>query len=339
VLDAHSVRVFKPVGSLLDGFCRKRQGRNPQMTTRSCGSNRVRSRHRTTSCPKSLARIRDWIEREIPLIPHPLFPLRDAGAKIESLRPSTLDASPIQTKSEPGLAFVAGMVEAPLLTVDEERFLFAQMNYFKFLAEKNRRRLSLNRPDVALLDQVEEDLRRANAVRNRIVQSNLRLVVALAKKLSSSLDQLSELVSEGTLPLIRAVQLFDFSRGHRFSTYATWAVRNQLFRSIKRRRDVGQAINPDDDRWLNDLTAPATNPEDEEREAAERSKAVGELLIVLTDREREIVSARFGLDGQPTHQSLQEIATKLGLSKERVRQVVIRAIEKMQAVAKNTELS
>jgi DNA-directed RNA polymerase sigma subunit (sigma70/sigma32) len=88
-----------------------------------------------------------------------------------------------------------------------------QRNYRKFVAEKIRRGLSLNRPDASLVDQIEENLRVSTEVHNRIVQSNLRLVVALARKFSGTIDQLSELVSEGTLPLIRAVKLFDVSRG------------------------------------------------------------------------------------------------------------------------------
>jgi RNA polymerase primary sigma factor len=289
-------------------------------------------------CPKNLACIRDWIEREIPLIQHPLFELRDACARIEATRPASPDSPTSHSKSASGQAFIAGMVEAPLLTVDDERYLFTKMNYHKFVAEKIRRGLSLNRPDASLVDQIEENLRVSTEVRNRIVQSNLRLVVALARKFSGTTDQLSELVSEGTLPLIRAVQLFDVSRGYRFSTYATWAVRNQQLRSLKPRRDSARSVHGDDEGWENSLVAPEASTDNFERDAQLRSHVVREMLTLLTDREREIVAARFGLDDQPKNQSLNDIALQHGVSKERIRQILVRSIEKLQAGAKPTEL-
>ena len=287
--------------------------------------------------------MRDWVEREIAFVDHPLFHEIKPAEKLAALRPSSLDETPPPAKLEPGLAFVAGMVEMPLLSLNEERYLFAWMNFLKHRAERNRQRLSLNRADEALVEQIESDLRDSIAVRNRIVRSNLRLVVALSKKLSAAkqagaLDQMSELISEGTLPLIRSVELFDVSLGNRFSTYATWAVRNQMFRYLKRRHSQIESVGGEDDLWTNRLVDDRAVPEDDERRAAQHGELVQRLLLQLSERERIVIASRFGLDGHPQGQSLNDIAQQLGLSKERIRQIVIASLEKLHEVANVGEI-
>lgn len=288
--------------------------------------------------PQLLVRVRDWVEREITYVDHLCFHAARAAEKLAAERPASLDDSPPPAKLEPGLAFVAGMVEMPLLSLDEERHLFVWMNFLKHRAEQNRQRLSLNRPDEGLVERIESDLHDAMLVRNRIVQSNLRLVVALAKQLTvgrqpGTLDRMSELISEGTLPLIRSVELFDVSLGNRFSTYATWAVRNQMFRHLKRRSTVNECGLGDDDAGMNRLVDHRTIPEEDARRATQREELVGRLLSQLSERERIVIAARFGLDGHPQDQSLNDIAQQLGLSKERIRQIVIASLEKLHEFA------
>lgn len=295
-------------------------------------------RQRSHCPPETLSRVRDWIEREITFVDHPLFAQADAANVLTARRPSSLDDLAGPAKPEPGLAFIAGMVEAPLLTPEEEVYLFTWMNFLRYRAEQSRQRLSLNQPDGSLLDRIDADMRQAIEVRNRIVRSNLRLVVALARKLSESLDQMSELIGESAAPLIRSVELFDVRLGNRFSTYATWAVRNHMLRCLKRRRANLDRVTGHDHAWLDRLPGSTTNPEDEARLAAQRSKAVEHLLQSLNDRERAVITARFGLNGQPTGQSLQDIAERIGLSKERVRQIAMAAIEKLQGVATTDSL-
>ena len=293
--------------------------------------------------PQLLARVRDWVEREIAFVDHPLFHETKPSEKLAAQRPASLDEAPPPAKLGPGLAFIAGMIEMPLLSLEEERYLFAWMNFLKCRAEQNRQRLSLNRPDEALVERIESDLRDSIVVRNRIVQSNLRLVVALSKKLSAAkqagaLDQMSELISEGTLPLIRSVELFDVSLGNRFSTYATWAVRNQMFRFLKRRDSRIQCVGGENDLWTNRLIDNRAVPEDDERRATQHGELVQRLLLQLSERERIVIASRFGLDGHPQGQSLNDIAQRLGLSKERVRQIVIASLEKLHEVANVGEI-
>lgn len=292
--------------------------------------------------PQLLARVRDWIEREITFVDHPLFHQARPADKLTALRPASLDQPPPPAKLEPGLAFVAGMVELPLLLPEEEHYLFAWMNFLKQRAEQNRQRLNLNRPDESLVEKIESDWREATVVRNHIVRSNLRLVVALSKKLSAAkqsgaLDQMSELISEGTLPLIRAVELFDVSLGNRFSTYATWAVRNQMLRHLRRRRALNDCTGGDDEFWINRLIDDRAVPEADERRANQRGELVQRLLAQLSERERIVVASRFGLDGHPQGQSLNDIAQQLGLSKERIRQIVLSSLDKLHEAADGCE--
>ena len=291
---------------------------------------------RNNRSPEVLARIRDWIEREIHFVDHPLFSQTKPAERLMTLRPASLDATEAPVKNEPGLAFVAGMVTAPLLTQAEESYLFQQMNFLKFRAEQARRKLCLNQPDLSLVDRIEADLRESTEVRNRIVRSNLRLVVALARKFSLSVDQMSELIGEATVPLIRAVELFDISLGNRFSTYATWAVRNHMVRCMSRRQAAPDHVEIKDQTLLDRVPDERCNPEEEVRLTAQRAESVKELLTSLSDRERFVITARFGLDGQPRGQSLQDIADKVGLSKERVRQITLSAIEKLRGVVMST---
>jgi RNA polymerase primary sigma factor len=319
------------------------QAAAPSVVRRSTpGRNPSRGRGSIAS-PELLARIRHWMEREITFVSHPMFDEPDVEASLIAMRPASLDEVPARTRPEPGLAFVAAMVQPALLSVDEETYLFTQMNFLKWRAEQNRQRLTLNSPDEASLVAIESDLNEATVVRNQIVHANLRLVVALSKKLAGhsqpgAIDQMSELISEGTLPLIRAVELFDISLGNRFSTYATWAVRNQMYRLLKRSRSLGQHATLEDVNWFDRLPDHRQPPQDDDRITASRAEVVQRLLAQLTERERLIVAARFGLNDQPHGQSLQEIADQMSLSKERVRQIVISSLERLEELTDINEI-
>ena len=305
------------------------------MVTTRIKKDRPAHRQRTNFAPELLARVRDWVERDIPFINHPGFANAEFAAGLRRLRPVSLDETLPAASTEIGVAFVSGMVDAPLLNPAEETYLFTWMNFLKHRAEQSRQRLDLNRPDGSLVDRIEADLSEAVSIRNRIVRSNLRLVVALARKLSLSLDQMSELISESTVPLIRAVELYDVSLGNRFSTYATWAVRNHMLRWLRRRQTHLERNIAADQIWLNRLADQRSNPEDQERLCSQQSETVRKLLSELNERERLVISARFGLEGQPHGQSLQDIALRIGLSKERVRQIALAALAKLQSLAKS----
>lgn len=303
--------------------------------------------HRPSACvsrPHSIdrsaleTRARRLASTEIAYIDHPEFRKRRAEAWLASLCPPVRSLEPTAHHSTPGMAFVAGLVRAPLLTPQEEQYLFLLMNYRKSQAERWRRKIRLQDPDPALLDQIDAALEEALQLRNRIAEANLRLIVAAAKKMSHSLDQLSELTSEGLLPILRAVELFDVSRGNRFSTYATWAVRNQMLRSLQRQRSTQEIAASDQDEAWSDLADVRTPAGDDERRQLQRQALLERLIRMLPEREQQLVAARFGLHGEPSGQSLAEIADRMGLSKERVRQIVLGALQKLRDAVSPADL-
>lgn len=294
--------------------------------------------HRLRATPALLARVRDWVEREIQYVDHAEYAGAGAAGRLAKSRPRSLDDIAVAL-SEPAIAFVPGLVDTPLLAPDEEVYLFKWMNFLRYRAEQHRQRLSLNSPDQSLVDQIEADCAESIVVRNRIISSNLRLVVALARKLSTSMDQVSDLIAEATVPLIRSVELFDIGLGNRFSTYATWAVRNHMLRCLKRRLSTAERNVGHDQSLLEQMPDERTDPDEQLRTAEQRVQVVHRLLDSLSERERLVISARFGLDGQPRGQSLQDIAAVIGLSKERVRQIALSAIGKLQGLAKSADIA
>ena len=149
----------------------------------------------------------------------------------------------------------------------------------------------------ATLDEIDRLLEEALVVKNQIIRANLRLVVSIAKKHVGRSDNFFELVSDGNMSLIRAVEKFDYARGNKFSTYASWAIMKNFIRSIpieNHRRD--RFVTGHDDLF----EAAADNRTDEhEYESTQRRMrdAVKGMLGRLDDRERRIIISRFGLDG------------------------------------------
>ena len=117
---------------------------------------------------------RQLMERTIEFVAHPAFECADGLKQVQSLRPASLDKPQEFTRAAPGLAFVSGMVQTPLLTPDEERYWFTWMNFLKSRAEHNRHLLDLSHPNHSRVVQIHEDLNEALRVRNHIVQGNLR---------------------------------------------------------------------------------------------------------------------------------------------------------------------
>ena len=129
-----------------------------------------------------------------------------------------------------------------------EAHLFRKMNYLKCLACRIRDRIDPDAPVTRDLDEVEQLQAKALSLKNRIVETHLRLVVSVAKKRVRAGYDLPERISDGTFALMQAVDRFDFARGNRFSTYATWAIINELARHDRResrRRHRSVALSQD----------------------------------------------------------------------------------------------
>jgi RNA polymerase primary sigma factor len=230
--------------------------------------------------------------------------------------------------------------EMPLLTKPQEQHLFRKMNFLKYKAAKllNEMKLptgSINYPKlrVEVLDQIEAYLKEANTVKELLIRCNMRLVTSIAKKHAGQTENFFELLSDGNMSLMRAVEKFDYARGNKFSTYASWSIMKNFARSIpdeKNRRERFVTGNEE----IFDAAEDKRTDEQECLAAAEQATAkVNRLLEYLEPREREIIRLRAGLDNGSDKMTLEKIGEKLGITKERVRQLNVRAMKKLRHLA------
>lgn len=291
-----------------------------------------------TSIYRIISEMRARRIMELPLeyIPNPEFE-RILAEKRESQILGPMPPSEIALKKPklpPGLPpYLASLYEVPLLTREQEVHLFRKMNYLKFKACKLRDQLDPARPRASLMEQIERLHDEAVAVKNEIISANLRLVVSIAKRHVGPMKNFFELVSDGNISLIRAVEKFDVARGNKFSTYASWAIMKNFARTI-----------PDEHRYRDRFrtsqaelftTAADIRSDQYEQEVAQyqREAAVQRILERLDERERTIIIKRFGLDRSQEPLTLKEVGAEIGVTKERVRQIEARTLSKLRKAA------
>lgn len=217
---------------------------------------------------------------------------------------------------------------APRLSPEGERFLFRKMNYFRWRANQLADERGAEDAEVQALLQDADDLR------NRIAESNLGLVRAIAAKFSLSGSDFEELQSAGFEILLKAIRLFDCSRGFRFSTYATHAVQRHYYRFVKRQQKRSSMETGVETGMLQAMPAEETDEmivawiRNEER----LSLLISRMAEHLDEREDRIVRDRFGLNADGVVKSLRQLGDELGLSKERARQLQISAINKLRSL-------
>jgi RNA polymerase primary sigma factor len=233
---------------------------------------------------------------------------------------------------------LASLYELPLLSKDQEQHLFRKMNYLKHKANKLREKLDPAHARIQDIKRIEDLQIEANAIKDQLISSNMRLVVAIAKKHAAQTDNFFELLSDGNMSLIRAVEKFDYSRGNKFSTYASWAIMKNFARSIpeeKRRRE--RYVTGHEEMFD---VAPDTRSDEQELVASvEQSRnRVNRLLQYLDPRERQIIQMRAGLDNYSEGMTLEEIGQQLGITKERVRQLNVRIMNKLRTIAKEQKI-
>ena len=128
--------------------------------------------------------------------------------------------------------YLASLYEMPLLTREQEQHVFRKYNFLKYRAGKLREELDPAQPRAALMDEIESLYQQAIETKNEIARANLRLVVSIAKRHVTPDQNFFELVSDGNVSLLRAIEKFDFARGNKFSTYASWAIMKNFARTI-----------------------------------------------------------------------------------------------------------
>lgn len=228
----------------------------------------------------------------------------------------------------------AGLVR---LTYDEERFTFLKYNYCRYRVLRLIRAHAGRRLTTAAARQLLRWERAATACREVLVGGNRPLVMAMLGRARLDFTDMQDLIAEGNLALIQSVNRFDALRGFRFSTYACRSILSAFSRSRKRTARRRRLFPTEFDQTADGSLYTACDaplPEDRE-EHVELTEALRDRLSVLTPREFRVLRYRFGLAGGDgsdggREQSLRDIAHRIGLSTERVRQIQNEALAKLR---------
>jgi len=281
----------------------------------------------------NLGRANRLLEQKHEFVDHPSFADPSSAETILGPMPaSTAKASRAKPPAglPPYLASLYG--DAPLLTREQEAHLFRKMNYLKYRAAKLREKLIPERARTADLNAIERFQEEALAVKNQIIRANLRLVVSIAKKRVGTSNNFFELVSDGNMSLIRAVEKFDFSRGFKFSTYASWAIMKNFARSIPEDKNRRDRFVTGHEEMFEAAADHRTGEHEYESDHRRNQETVAGMLGRLNDRERLILTNRFGLGGA-SEMTLEQLGKEMGITKERVRQIESKAQEKLRKFA------
>ncbi|MBN1436940.1 MAG: sigma-70 family RNA polymerase sigma factor [Sedimentisphaerales bacterium] len=233
-------------------------------------------------------------------------------------------------------AYLRDVGQVEVLTAEQETRLFCKYNYLKYLAAQMQNEIDLDYPQARVLNQMRRYLAGAESIKHFLIKSNLRLVVSVARKHTRNEGEIMDLVGEGNATLLKAVEKFDFTRGFKFSTYATWAIvkRFATLRSLAARNVAG--VGGDDD-LLEDVSTDrrvgyiAKPHLDTARKTLEAAIENG-----LEKREAAVVRQYYGWEAANAKarkgKSFRQIGELLGLSKERIRQIEKAALAKLRTM-------
>jgi RNA polymerase sigma factor (sigma-70 family) len=279
-------------------------------------------------------RARRLLEQKIEFMQHPCFDEPDAENVILAEPPPPERDEVSHGAAPKGLPpYLASLYDVPLLTKEQEIYLFRKMNFLKYRAATTLKQIDPLRVRAGELDQIEHLLEEALAAKNQIIRANLRLVVSIAKRHVGDSDNFFELVSDGNMSLIRAVEKFDFGRGNKFSTYASWAIMKNFARSIPEELSRRDRFVTGHDDMFESKADDRGNERQQENALRQMRGAIASILDKLDERERTIIVARFGLAENTEPRTLEEIGREFGVTKERIRQLETRALNKLRRFA------
>lgn len=274
-------------------------------------------------------RARDLLRRKRRFIDSEEFGARGARDRILKA-PELAPGPPGKTASADELpVYLKGIAGVPLLTREREAALFRKYNYLKYLASRQLEKLNARRPSAALVDRIEALFAEAARVRERLVCSNLRLVVSIAKRHHGRRTDFAQLVSDGNVALLDAIEAFDYMRGNRFSTYAGWAIVRRFARTVP---EENYAVTSVEEEILENTVKVEVDY------TALRPSAIAsglaKVLTGLPERERVVIESRFGLGGHPKPCTLKEVGVRFGVTKERIRQIEAQALIRLESLVK-----
>jgi RNA polymerase primary sigma factor len=272
----------------------------------------------------------------------------------------------------------------PLLTADQEVQIAQRIEMGRYAREELATTKITSERRVELMEMIEDGM----AARDHLITANSRLVISVAKKYMKSSVTFLDLIQEGNIGLMRAIKKFDYRRGFKFSTYATWWIRQAITRAIDdqsrtiripvhmndRIRRMNRAKNKliqkndreptpeelaevlnvpldkvlymleiariplsihmntgeDDDAEIGDFIENKDSPAPEELAAiSDMKKQLDAVLAELPEREVRVLRFRFGLSGEKPY-TLHEIGVKMGVTRERVRQIAMQGLQRLR---------
>ena len=181
------------------------------------------------------------------------------------------------------------------------------------------------------------------SARDKIIKSNLKFVASVAKPYQGLGLSYADLIAEGNMGLMRAMEKFDYEKGFRTISYSVWWIRQAILEALNERNLLKgdelpvcneSSVEREDD--ASNQSGTQTEMEDSDYinflKKIEMKSAITVLMDCLTERERDILTNYFGL-GNEDEMTLEEIGKTLGLTKERVRQIKEKALKKLRAEA------
>ena len=318
-----------------------------------------------------------------------------ARSKRRATRKRANDGGVTMLTGDPVRMYLKEIGKVPLLTAAEEIDLAMKIEAGVAAGEQ------LEKADAGEIELERRDLRRLTRIeevgfdaKQQLIEANLRLVVSIAKRYVGRGMLFLDLIQEGNLGLIRAVEKFDYRKGFKFSTYATWWIRQAITRADQARtiripvhmvetinklvriqrqllqelgreptpKEIGDVMGLPEERVREiqkisqepvSLETPIGEEEDSQLgdfieddaavvppDAASFSmlqEQLGKVLDGLAERERKVISLRFGLeDGHP--RTLEEVGREFGVTRERIRQIESKTLAKLRHPSRSSKL-